>query len=336
MDAPSTGRRGAGHVVDRPAARGAGAVVRPGPYSAVMSETSRTTPPRPLDVEALFPEVVAYRRETVRLHPRPGNPGVLDSSVGGPLLWPAGEPWPHCEDDHPRTGYAPPRGHGLLPMVPVVQLYAPDVPELPFPKGTDLLQMLWCPFDHEHGHVPRPELYWRDSGLVEEELTAPPRPEGACEDYLPDPCVVHPERVTEYPNWDLPETVYEALEERFDTVEEETGWSYWSHLSVADGIKVGGYPTWTQDPYWPDCLGCGRRMEHLLTVNSAEFDGESWRSWVPVEDIPAAGTVIDLPYEARRPVQRPPGLMLGDMGGMYVFECRACPDRPYAYHSDCS
>ncbi|MEU6862294.1 DUF1963 domain-containing protein [Streptomyces sp. NPDC046876] len=297
----------------------------------------RTTPPRPLDVEALFPEVAAHRRDAVRLHPRPGAPGVRDSSMGGPLLWPRAEPWPHCEDDHPRTAFSPPPAPEPLPLVPVLQLFAADVPELPFPPGTDLLQVLWCPFDHEAGYVPRPELRWRSASDCADPRTAePPRPAGAADDYLPDPCALHPERVVDYPNRDLPEEVSEALEERFEQLEEETGWSYWSHLSVSEGIKAGGYPTWTQDPYWPDCPGCGHRMEHLLTVNSCEFDGESWRTWLPVEDTPATGTVWDLPYEERTRIQCPPGLMLGDMGGIYLFDCRRCPDRPYAYHSDCS
>ncbi|WP_411293254.1 transglycosylase family protein [Streptomyces sp. CBMA156] len=30
-----------------------------------------------------------------RLYPHPGPPSPHDSSVGGPLLWPTGEPWPH-------------------------------------------------------------------------------------------------------------------------------------------------------------------------------------------------------------------------------------------------
>ncbi|MEV7402042.1 DUF1963 domain-containing protein [Streptomyces sp. NPDC091267] len=297
---------------------------------------TRTTPPRPLDVEALFPEVAAYRRKTVRLHPRGGNPGTGESSLGGPLLWPRSLAWPHCTDDHPRTAFAPPRAAGALPLVPVLQLYAREVPELPFPAGADVLQVLWCPFDHAAGYVPRPELYWRDSSASDGESLTPPRPDGAGDDYLPAPCVLHPERVVEYPNWDLPDDVAEALEERFEQVEEETGWSYWSHLSVAGGVKAGGYPTWTQDPCWPDCTGCGGRMDHLLTVNSAEFDGESWRTWLPTEDTPASGTIWDLPYEDRTLIQRPPGLMLGDMGGIYLFVCLRCPDRPYAYHSDCS
>lgn len=60
----------------------------------------RTTPPRPLDVEALFPELAAYRGTTTRLHPRPGRPEPTASSVGGPLLWPADEPWPVCGEAH--------------------------------------------------------------------------------------------------------------------------------------------------------------------------------------------------------------------------------------------
>lgn len=63
---------------------------------------TRTTPPRPLDVEALFPELAARRGTTTRLHPRPGSPVAADSSVGGPLLWPVGEAWPVCAEAHER------------------------------------------------------------------------------------------------------------------------------------------------------------------------------------------------------------------------------------------
>ncbi|MFI2302104.1 hypothetical protein ACH5AL_25140 [Actinacidiphila glaucinigra] len=62
----------------------------------------RTTPPRPLDVEVLFPELAAYRGTTTRLRPRPGRPQMSDSSVGGPMLWPATEPWPVCGEAHGR------------------------------------------------------------------------------------------------------------------------------------------------------------------------------------------------------------------------------------------
>ncbi|MEU2300095.1 hypothetical protein ABZ584_22100 [Streptomyces antibioticus] len=67
---------------------------------------TRTTPPRPLDVEAVFPELGALRRGATRLHPRRGVPTVRDSSVGGSMLWPDGEPWPVCAIPHKRgSGY---------------------------------------------------------------------------------------------------------------------------------------------------------------------------------------------------------------------------------------
>lgn len=221
-------------------------------------------------------------------------------------------------------------------MVAVLQLFAADVPGVELPDGTDLLQVLWCPFDHEPGFAPRPEVYRWDSSWSDLEPAEPPRPVGVDGDYLPNPCVLHPERVVDYPSWDLPGDVFEALGARFEEVEEETGWSYEYHLSVSDGIKVGGYPTWTQDPDWPDCPTCDRTMRHLLTVNSAEFDGGSWRTWLAVEDTPTEGEIWDLPYEERTLIQRAHGLMIGDMGGVYLFECPDCPDRPFAYRSDCS
>ncbi len=59
---------------------------------------TRTTPPRPLDITEFFPDVRDHSATATRLHPRPGAPAATDSSVGGPVLWPADEPWPVCRD----------------------------------------------------------------------------------------------------------------------------------------------------------------------------------------------------------------------------------------------
>lgn len=64
---------------------------------------TRTTPPRPVDIERVFPELAAYRCTATRLHPRPGSPSAMESSVGGPLLWPVHEPWPMCTQRHRRS-----------------------------------------------------------------------------------------------------------------------------------------------------------------------------------------------------------------------------------------
>lgn len=114
----------------------------------------RPTGPRPLapipfDVEAVFPELAGSAREVTLLYPRAGAPGPGDSSLGGPLLWPADEPWPMCAEADHYEPLAPPVGPEPVAMVPVVQLYARDVPGLVFPAGSDLLQILWCPLVHE-------------------------------------------------------------------------------------------------------------------------------------------------------------------------------------------
>ncbi|WP_211349077.1 hypothetical protein [Micromonospora pisi] len=51
-----------------------------------------TTALAPVDMDAVFPQLRAYKRTTTRLHPRKGSPSVDQSSVGGPQLWPTDEP----------------------------------------------------------------------------------------------------------------------------------------------------------------------------------------------------------------------------------------------------
>lgn len=58
---------------------------------------TRTTQARPLNIAEAFPELAGLARTAFRLHPVPGQPTVHDSSIGGPLLWPADEPWPEYE-----------------------------------------------------------------------------------------------------------------------------------------------------------------------------------------------------------------------------------------------
>lgn len=107
-------------------------------------------------------------RTATRLHPRPGPATPHDSSVGGPLLRPADEPWPHCDEGH--------GGPGPVAMLPVAQLYVRDIPPLRTPGRADLLQVLWCPFDHEPDDKPLTALFWRTAADVTDVLVAPPEP----------------------------------------------------------------------------------------------------------------------------------------------------------------
>ncbi|MFC9187744.1 hypothetical protein [Streptomyces cyaneofuscatus] len=218
---------------------------------------TRTTPPRPVDIEAVFPALAAHRRTATRLHPRHGVPGAGESSVAGPLLWPADEPWPECTAVHPKgTGrllsdvrarrriqedargrdftedelrlldgmtaarhFPDLRDDAALPMLAVAQLSARDIPDLVGPEDYDLLQVFWCPFEaHGPDRTIDVALKWRRSADVEAVLTPQPEPPVAGrEECVPTRCVVHPEQVVEHEYLGL---LDEGLEEAVSAWEE--------------------------------------------------------------------------------------------------------------------
>lgn len=254
-------------------------------------------------------------------------PSSTESSVGGPLLWLVDEAWPVCTQMHQDLGSGLP-GSSRVPLVPVVQAFRADLPSgvVSFPEGTDVLQVLWCPFNHEFPASPWPVVFWHDSAAARAVLPAPPTDPAAARRHVPAPCVVHPERVTEYPSWDLPEDLADEWQDDFRRLQEAIPLQSFSGFAEAPGIKIGGYPSWFTGQGWVDCEGCGRRMDHLLTVSSWECDGASWRIWLPLED-------RDEDDGRAVPVD-PTGLDVGSVGSVYIFECRACPERPVAHWYD--
>ncbi|MFD4945355.1 hypothetical protein ACFWNT_23180 [Streptomyces sp. NPDC058409] len=323
----------------------------------------RTTPPRPVDVTMHFPQLAPLARTAVRLHPRVGAPATSDSSIGGPLLWPASEAWPTCpEHDGPwQHGMAPedvrlrrrilaeawrrPKEEGAdllsteerttvdrigksrrisqdgpVPMVPVAQLYASDVPDLPRPDGADLLQLLWCPFDHDEDYLPRTELRWRTAADVTDPLGAAPQPSViGNDDYLPEPCVLHPEKVTEFP---APHELREELAERIEAWEDQHDFDYQYDLGVAPGCKVGGHAPWSfSDPFPMVCAECGSVVRPLLTIDGSEWDGGSG-SWRPVEDGDYTGLHFLGPANATQ-------LNIGRGYSLQLYVCTDSYDHPH-------
>lgn len=65
-----------------------------------------------------------------------------------------GEPWPTCTTAHVRwreiviSVMESRLPDPAPPPVRVLQLYARDIPDLPFLEGADLLRVLWCPNKH--------------------------------------------------------------------------------------------------------------------------------------------------------------------------------------------
>ncbi|MDQ0407149.1 hypothetical protein OIE75_31385 [Streptomyces sp. NBC_01723] len=332
---------------------------------------SRTTPPRPFDVTALFPQLAPLARTATRLHPRAGSPSRHDSSVGGPLLWPADEPWPYCDGPHEwdgvneptspedvrvqrrineaaASGYTPeeravleriragrPWPEGPVAMLPVAQLYVRDVPLLrpPGRADADLLQVLWCPFDHPTH--PRTALYWRSAAEVTDVLGSPPEPPAVqLSDYVPQPCLLSPEEVTEYPHfleldkesqgrladWSRWEAAGDAVDSAYSVAPQEF---YTNHLSVSPGWKAGGWSRWgVTDPMPRTCSACGTGMDPLLTIASTEWN-KGTGSWAPEGD------------QARDPL--PPGVPPANytrvvVAGGYALQLHVCPvsaDHPH-------
>ncbi|MFE0823293.1 hypothetical protein ACFW47_20805 [Streptomyces sp. NPDC058796] len=81
------------------------------------------------------------------------------------------------------------------------QLYLRDVPLLRPPGHADLLQVLWCPYDNGPEYKPSTALLWRSAAAVVGILATPPEPhEVHCEGYVPEPCTLALEAITEYPD----------------------------------------------------------------------------------------------------------------------------------------
>ncbi|WTQ62528.1 hypothetical protein OG553_31680 [Streptomyces sp. NBC_00158] len=342
----------------------------------------RTTPPRPVDITSVVPGLAALARPATRLHPRAGEPTARDSSVGGPLLWPADEPWPHCPAPHPDGGlslealrvdralqartamhlagipvvpeHTPEEKavleridwdaewpEGPLPLVPLSQLYVRDVPVLRrhARSGTDLLQVLWCPFHHpdDDFHMPRTVLVWRSAAAVTDVLAAPPAPAGVeSEEYVPVPCVLAPEQVTEYPDpGELDEELLEQLKDwsRWEAAGSAADPSYALHpdsyyssnLCAAPGWKAGGYPKWGYtDPVARTCPDCGTGMDPLLTVDTFEWSDDN-RSWIPYEDQEAQA-----PADARHDhMWMPTAIQIGGSHKQQLYVCPASPDHAH-------
>jgi hypothetical protein len=284
----------------------------------------RTTQPPSHSVADAIPELADRARTTVRLHPRQeAEPPPDMSKLGGGVRWPAGERWPRCDLAHQLWDSLqteePPDDRAY---VPVLQLRRADVPELEFPPGTDVFQLLWCPSDHAGPlYVPVVRVFWWDASDLVDTIVPSPTPTTAPSNYIPRPCGLHPERVDEYPGiGELPRPLQEKIWAWGDAQGQSPLYQYL--LSTAPGTKVGGYPNWFQDPQ-PQTCAAGHPMDHLVTISDTEFDGGTWPRWLAVEE----ADVWSGPTGQRLAVQGAAGIDLG-MGSVYVFICRMCPDRP--------
>ncbi|MFI5530281.1 hypothetical protein ACIA8O_17235 [Kitasatospora sp. NPDC051853] len=214
---------------------------------------------------------------------------------------------------------------GPQPLIPLAQLYARDVPALTFPEGTDLLQVLWAPGHDVEGCSANVQLRWRRASDVQDLLRTPPEPAYVeCDVHVPEPCVLQPEPVGEFPPGHL---LDQALGERLYDWCRQRSVSYQSDLSVAPGWKAGGWPApfTFRDPPESDedeerqCGECGGPLDTLLTIDSGEWDGAGG-SWRPAET--ATEKLVGDPY---RTLHKPTMMTIGRGYTLQVYSCVNMP-----------
>ncbi len=161
-------------------------------------------------------------------------------------------------NDHDHHADRQPGASGVsVAFTAPVQLFRRDFPELPFPDGTDLLQVLLRTLFHEpdHGYWPDVRLVWRDSTAVTSVLSAPPEPALVEPMHRPRPCVLNPQQAVECP------TKYETPE----------GVSREGQPDVAEMTKIGGWAFWhASGPGDMECPECDTPRELLLSLGTIE------------------------------------------------------------------
>lgn len=276
----------------------------------------------PTDDGREIPGLAVLARTTTRLHPRPGTPTAGDSHIGGPLLWPAHEAWPRCDGVLPTSTGRPQQEwaaeHDLdepVVLVGAAQFFRHDFPDLPFPDGTDVLQVLLCPNEHDGSdyYGPAAQLVWRDSASVTDVVT-PPRPTVAEAGYLPAPCVLNTCQTVEFPALsELPAEITSALS-FFD----ENGYvvgDYDRWPEVAHGSKLGGWAFWWQtEPWQHTCTDCDAKLVLLLSLHTYEHKDEL---------CPCEQNQLD-----------PVGWVFGRDGALNIFTCPRDISHPFQLHID--
>ena len=147
--------------------------------------------------------------------------------------------------------------------------------------------------------------------------------------YVPEPCVLAPEQVTEYPHFlELSKELQQQLADRSTwqaaSVAVDNSYAmaleefYIDELSVAPGWKVGGWPPWgLTDPVGRFCVACGAAMSPLLTIASNEADAGN-RGWAPHQD-QALAALDDVS------VANPPKVQVSRGNHLQLYACSKFP-----------
>ncbi len=218
------------------------------------------------------------------------------------------------------------------PLIPLAQLFAADFPEITFPAGKDIAQVMWRGlFDHDSI-----EVFWQDSADIIG-IQQPPAAELAEEfgdTITMSACILDPERISDLPWYEeLPPNVREQLvqcrPEPADTDDlahngaRQYPPSLYYRLSAAPGFKIGGSMNWSTNDV-PDliCPDCKASTALLLQLDTYEWPpGQPDSHWRPRED---SQLVPGTPHYNL--ACEPTGLTIGRASHGGVFACSMNPE----------
>ncbi len=284
---------------------------RPGPRARQVLE--RTTPSAGEELLAMVPELAAFAKPALRLHPRSGEvPLIGGSKLGGTFLWPEETAFPEASD--------------CGTWVPWLQV---DQRLLPTPRhtsGWDTFQLWASARRNPLTGQPRVLTRWWSSAQVARRRTDWPEPGAQGEDpgCVPLPCLLIPEPIVEYPHF-APESTPPGLAEAF-AGSKQFARRYRASLSACPASKLGGWPFGLPTEQVPRC-GCGQPMELLAQLADWEggaVDLDPFSRWIPEED-----AWVRLASDPNRVVRTLNAADLAFAGRrLLVFVCWTCPDWP--------
>lgn len=196
----------------------------------------------------------------------------------------------------------------------VLQIFKKEFPSLFYSEGHDLFTVYRCESDDCEGiydDTTDQFTVFRFHRLSEYSQIA------VCSDdeliYSFPSCQFDPVKVDDYPNYE--EGLYPAVEPVAGIGDDELDEMLTDHFSPRHGTKIGGYPAFTQSPWYPSCPTCKKSTDFIFQL--------------------ASGESIDAHTENKYPNWSDHGITIGDLGNIYAYVCKQCDPTKVLTYWDC-
>jgi len=248
-----------------------------------------------------------YKKEAILFLPHAAEKPVSSSQskFGGAPNFNGFDSYPCCDSCETQLNF-------------VLQLYKRDFPDHFFPENKNLFQLFRCP-NHNcpeaysepfHADHKMFVYYFLSDETPNKHFEQLQHNSGEFEPPVPD-CILRPQRINDYPVYDDFGDVTNDIERIYG---EELADCFMEEFSAMQRTKAGGYPSFTQPPFYPVC-SCGKDKEFFFQLSSEDTE---------------AGVVNPAPDN-----WSPHHIMIGDLGNIYFYVCKSCGESSIESYWDC-